>query len=180
MALHGITASAHRIPRQLRFDFRLKRTAFSPASLLSRRRGCVIIKAFRLLSHDPATDKPFKRAQRSLIFRRNKTDRIADGMRAAGASDAMHVIFRVHREIVIHHVRNPIDVDATSGDVGRDQNADGSGLEILQRAQPLILRSIRMDRSRRDPCTLELPSDPIRAMFRPGKNENGIELRIGQ
>ena len=66
----------------------------------------------------------------------------------------MDVILRVHREIVIHHVRNPIHVDAARGNVGRDQNADGAGLEILQRAQPLILRSIRMDRARRDLSSL--------------------------
>ena len=45
-------------------------------------------------------------------------------MGAAGAPDAMNVILRVHRKIVIHHVRNPIDVDAARGDIGRDQNAD--------------------------------------------------------
>ena len=72
--------------------------------------------------------------QRSPVFRSNETDRIADGMGAAGPPDAMNVILRVHREIVIHHVRNPIDIDAARGNVGRDQNADGAGLEVLQRA----------------------------------------------
>ena len=180
MSLHGITASAHRISRQLRFDLRLKGTAFSPAPLISRRCGCFVIETFRFLPHDPATDETLERAQRSLIFRRNETDRIADGVRTTGAPDAMNIILRVHREIVIHHVRNSIDVDTARSNVGRDQNADGAGLEIFQRAQPLILRSIRMNRARRDPAGLELARDLIGAALGPGKNENGIELRIGK
>ena len=53
-------------------------------------------------------------------------------------------------------------------------------LEILQRTQPLVLRSIRMDRPRRDPGSLEFARDLICAPLCSGKNENGIELRIGE
>ena len=70
--------------------------------------------------------RPMKRSSErngALIFRRNEADRIADRVRAAGASDAMDVILRVHREIVIHHVRDPIHIDAARGDIRGHQHA---------------------------------------------------------
>ena len=121
---------------------------------IARRCGRFIIETFRFLPHNPATDETFKRAQRSLILWRDETDRIADSVGAPGASDAMNVILRVHREIVIHDMRNPIHVDPACRNVGSHEDANRSGFEILQSAEPLILRAVRMDRSRLDPATL--------------------------
>ena len=133
-----------------------------------------------MFPHDAATDETLERTQRPLIFRRNETDRIADGVRAAGATDAMDVILRVHREIVVHHMRNPVHIDAPRGDVGRHQNADRAGLEILQRTQPLVLRTIGMDRPRLDSAAFETARDLVGAVLCPGENEHRVELRIAQ
>ena len=65
-------------------------------------------------------------------------------------------------------------------DVGRDEHPHRSRLEILQRAQPLILRTVRMDRAGFDPAALEPARDAIGAVLGASKNENGIELRIAQ
>ena len=80
----------------------------------------IVIETFRLFPYDPAPDETLERTQRPVIFRRNKTDRITYGVRAAGASDAMDIILRVHWEIIVHHMRDPIHIDAARGDVGRD------------------------------------------------------------
>ena len=97
-----------------------------------------------------------------------------------GAADAMHVILRVHRKVVIHHVRNAVHVDAARGDVGRDEHAHRAGFEILQGAQSLVLRAIGVNRSRLDARAFESARDAIGAVFRPRENEHGIELRIAQ
>jgi hypothetical protein len=78
--------------------------AFSPASFVACWRSRVVIEAFRPFSHNAATNETFQRAQRSLILLGNKADCVADGMRATGASDAMDIILRVHREIVVHYM----------------------------------------------------------------------------
>ena len=56
------------------------------------RRSLIVIETFRLFSDDPAADETLERTQRPLIFRRNKADRITDGVCAAGASDAVDII----------------------------------------------------------------------------------------
>src|SRR6186713_925160 len=79
-------------------------TLIITTALRLSRAGGVIIKTLGAFAHDAATDEAFQRAQFAVIFRRHEADRVADGVRAPGTPDAMHVIFHVHREIVIHHV----------------------------------------------------------------------------
>src|ERR1035437_6998152 len=76
-------------------------------------RGGGVIKSFGRFSHDAAADETFERAEFALVFVRDKTDGVADGVRAAGAPDAMNIILGLHREIVIHDVRNAVHVNRT-------------------------------------------------------------------
>jgi len=104
-----------------------------------RRSGGTVIESFRLLPHDAATNEPFQRPQFALILRRHKADRIADGIGATRAADAVDVIFRMHGEIVIHHMRDAVHVNSPRRNVRRHQHTHRAGFEILQRFQPLIL-----------------------------------------
>ena len=101
-------------------------------------------------------------------------------MRAAGPPDPMDVILGVHRKIVIHDMRNSVHVDPARRDVCGHEHPNGPGFEILQSAEPLILRAVGMDRSRLDSAALEPARDPIGAALRPGKNEDRVELRVGE
>ena len=64
---------------------------------------------------------------------------VAEGVRHAfssrtgRASNAVHVDLGLIGQIVIEHVRNVVNVDATAGDVGGDEHVDTPLLEILQR-----------------------------------------------
>ena len=98
-----------------------------------------IIKSFRAFAHDAATNEFFQRAQFVLVFGSDKTDGIPDGIGAASAANAMDVIFSVHREIIIHDVRDAVHVNAASGDVRGNEDTYHAGFEILQGAQPLVL-----------------------------------------
>ena len=51
----------------------------------------------------------------------------------AGAADAVHVGLLVLGNLVVDHVRDVVDVDAASGDVGGDQHVDLTGAERLER-----------------------------------------------
>ncbi len=154
--------------------------AVSPAPLLPWWRSRIVIESFRAFAHDAPPDETFERTQRSVILRSNETDRIANRMGAASSSNPMDVILGVHRKIVIHNMRNSIDIDSARCNIGRHQHPHGARFEILQRSEPLILRTVRMDRSRLDSACFEPTRDAVGAMFRAGKDKNGIELRIGQ
>ena len=53
-------------------------------------------------------------------------------------------------------------------------------LKSFKRAQPLVLRTIGMNRRGLDPAAFETSRDAIGAVFRARKNQHGIELRIAQ
>ena len=105
-----------------------------------------VIEIADLLTRNPAGDESLQGAKRPMILRRHKADRIADGVRTPGAADAMHVVFRMGREIEIDDVRDAFDVDAARRDVGGYQHANRTALELAQRFQALILTSIRVQR----------------------------------
>src|SRR5439155_20203669 len=116
--------------------------------------------------------------QRPLTFRCNETDRITDGVCAAGASNAMDIILRMHRELVVHHMRDPIHVDTPRGDVRGDEDTNRAGFEILQRTEPLVLRAIGMDGAGLNSAAFQTASDLVGAALGPGKNENRVEFWI--
>ena len=101
-----------------------------------------IIETIRPFTNDTPADEPLKRAQFALIFRGDEADRIAHRVRATRAANPMDVILRVHWEIVIYHVRNAVHVNAPSRDVRRHQHPHRAGFEILQRFEPLVLRTV--------------------------------------
>src|SRR5206468_3434781 len=154
------------------------RDSRSPAPLVAWRRSLIVIETFRLFPYDAAPNETLERTQRPLIFRCNETDRITDGVCAARASDAMDIILRVHRKIVIHHVRDPIHIDSARGDVGGDEDTDRAGFEILQRPEPLVLRAIGMDSARLNSAAFQTASDLVGAVLGPGENENRVEFWI--
>ena len=48
-------------------------------------------------------------------------------------ADSMNVILRHMRQIEVDHIRQRIDIEPASGDIGGNQHADTAGLEIRQR-----------------------------------------------
>ena len=79
-----------------------------------------------------------------MILGGHEADGIPYRMRAAGSADTVDVILRVHREVVVYHVRDVVHIDAAGGDVRGHQHAHRAGLEVFQGAQPLILRTVGM------------------------------------
>ena len=135
------------IPRRGRFALS-KRTILS--SFRRGRRNRLIIKIVSPLSHDAASDESFQRTKRVSIFRRHKADGIPDRLCPSSPPDAVNIIFRVHRKIKIHDVRNAVHVNPSRRNIGRDEHADLSRFEVFQGIQALVLRTIRMEGRRRD------------------------------
>src|SRR5690606_38212028 len=58
---------------------------------------------------------------------------------AAGAADAVDVVLRLLRQGVVDHVADAVDVDAAARHVGGHQHLDGTGLEVVEGFDPLVL-----------------------------------------
>src|ERR1043166_5613096 len=171
LPLRRVATAARRVARQPRLHFRRTNgTSLSATSVIAFRSSSVVIESFRVLSNYPASDKTFERAQLRLVLRRDETDRIAYRVSPARPANPMNVIFFVHREVVVHHVRNPVDVDPAGRNISRDKHPHCSRLEILQCAQPLILRTVRVDRAGLYSSCLELARNPVGAQLRSSED----------
>ena len=74
---------------------------------------------------------------------------------AARPADAVDVVLRVPRQLEVDDDRQVLDVEAAGGDVGRDEDPDLAGLEALERARPLGLRAVGVDRDGVDALAVE-------------------------
>ena len=135
-----------------------------------------IVKSLRALAHDAASDEPLQRAQLALIFWRHKTDRIADGIGATRAPDAMDVILDVHREVVVDDMRDAVHINAARRNICRYKHGDYARLEILQRPQPLVLRTVGVQRRCLDAFAFKMARNAIRAVFHAREHEHHIHL----
>ena len=65
---------------------------------------------------------------------------------AASAADAVHVVLRDIGNLVVHDMRQVVDVDAARGDVGGHQSADLAALEARQRLRARALALVAVQR----------------------------------
>src|SRR5208282_1433119 len=156
-------------PRRGRFALR-KRTILS--SFWGGSRNRLVIKIVSPLSHNAASDESLQRPKSVSILRCYKADGIPDRLRPSGPPDAVNIIFRVHRKIEIHDVRNPVHVNPSRRDIGCDEQADRSRFEGFQSIQALVLGTIRMEGCRCDLRSSQTPRDSVGAMFCPRENEH--------
>src|SRR5690606_29268159 len=74
-------------------------------------------EAFQRAARDGLLDQLLDIGQQALVLVRIDRQRVARGAGAAGAADAVHVVFGVVRQVVVDHRRQVRDVEAARGDV---------------------------------------------------------------
>jgi len=79
------------------------------------------------------------------IIMRKEANCFSHCLSAASTADSVHIILGMTGEVVIDYVGNPFHIDSARRDIGCDENADTSGLEILKRTETLILRAVGME-----------------------------------
>ena len=94
----------------------------------------------------------------------------------AGTADAVDVAVAVVRRIEVDDVRDPGDVDAAGGDVGRDQRVDMAGLERCQRPLALALGLVAVHRDGVDALGAQALDEPVGAAL--GAHEDERELAV--
>jgi len=79
------------------------------------------------------------------IIMRKEANRFSHCLSAASTPDPVDIILGMTGEVVIDHVGDAFHIDSACGDVGCDENADTSGLEILKGTETLILRAVGVE-----------------------------------
>jgi hypothetical protein len=100
------------------------------------------------------------------LFRCCKRDRSTRRARAAGSADAMHVVIRILREVIVHHELDTAHIDAACRYVRCHENAILAGLESFERITALIQRPIRMHLRSSMTHIADVATDALRAVLR--------------
>ena len=129
--------------------------AFAPALDSSgarrwRRSGFDRLKAWNLFALDDQLVTFFDEAKVRVGFCRDETNREARFPCATGAADAVCVIRRRTRQVVVQHHRQLHDVQTAGGEIGGDQHADERVLEVGQSLTSRALSEFAMKRQGTD------------------------------
>lgn len=109
---------------------------------------------------------------------------VAEGVRHAfsartrRASNTVNVHFGFVGQIVVEHVRNVVDVDASAGDVCGDEHVHTALLEILQGLGARRLRLVAVDGFSVDVLLFELSGKPVGAVLGPGKHDGTADALL--
>ena len=96
------------------------------------------------------------------------------------APNTMHIIFRRHRQIVIHHMRHARNVNPAPGQIGGHQHARHTGAETLQRRLPCTLAHIAMHRLGIHAVMAKMFGNLIGAALGTRKHDRPRHRMIGQ
>jgi hypothetical protein len=91
----------------------------------------------------------------------------------------MHVAFRFDRNVIVNDVRDPVDVDASSGHIGGDEHLNVVASKGFQGADPCVLRFVPMDRGRcdADSAAVKFFRQLIGATLGPGEHKGSVDVR---
>jgi hypothetical protein len=87
----------------------------------------------------------------------------------------MDVVVRRRGHVEVDDVAERFDVDASGGDVGRDQHGIAAALEAGQRLRPLALRPVAVDALGLDAVLHEEIRETVGAMLRAGEDQRLLE-----
>ena len=142
------------------------------ATGIRRRAGRgTVIGVFTEYRH-PVAQQSLDVSQERPLLTIAERDRASGGARTAGAPDAMHVALGDVGDLVVHHERDPIDVDAAGREVGRDEHPQRPRAKSAERPIACALRFVAVNRGRRIAGVHELLSEAIRAVLGAGEHDH--------
>jgi hypothetical protein len=90
-------------------------------------------EAFHDLDFNILFGKAFNRLHEAFFVQTHQIDGSAIGARTPGAANAVHIVFADVGNVVVHHMRQVVNVNAAGGNVGCHQGPDVAALEAGQR-----------------------------------------------
>ena len=120
----------------------------------------------------------FDACQIFLLFGRAEAHRRTIGTGTGGASDAVDIGLRHFGQVVVKNMRQFADINATGGDIGRDQNLSLAGLEALEGGDARSLALVAVDGRCRDALFRQVTGDFIRAVLGAAEDQCVLHRRI--
>ena len=124
------------------------------------------------MHRDRLLRKPFDLHHEAFFVQADQADGLAAGARAAGATDAVHVVFRHVGNFIVDDMRQVINIDTASSNVGGDQGADVAALEAGQCLRACALALVAVQRHRVDAVFGQELCHVVGAEFGAGKNQH--------
>lgn len=107
-----------------------------------------------------------------------EADRCADAAGPSGASDAMDVVLRVQRQVVIDYVADIFDMNTPAGHVCRYHHCYFARTEVLDRPYPLLLRDFAGEHCAIDPMSPEPIRQYASLITAVAENEDTLEVLL--
>ena len=102
----------------------------------------------------------------------DQVDGSAIGTRAAGAADAVHIVFAHVGDFVVHHVRQIVNVDSARSNVGRNQCTHFAAFEASQCLGTGGLALVAMQRHGRNAVLFQKLGHVVGAEFGAGEHQH--------
>ena len=99
---------------------------------------------------------------------------------AAGAADAVHIVFGLHRQVEVDGVADALHVDAARGHVGGHQHADLAALQLGQGAGALALVHVAVQGGRGEPLFGQAVGQVIGAALGRREDDGLVQADIAQ
>src|SRR6478672_12613223 len=112
-----------------------------------------------------------------MLLRLDEAEDGASRARAGGPPRPMRVDLGVGGWVEVDDKAQIVDVDATGGNVRRDQDATPAGREGIQRAASLVLIQVPVQRLGDDAAVSELPGQPVCAVLGTDEEQRTRRLR---
>src|SRR5690606_15789102 len=119
-----------------------------------------------------ATQQGFDGRKQESIVLAGEADGDSAGAGAAGATDAVNVVFGIFRQRIVDDMTDAIDMNAATGDVGGNEYLQFAFLEILQRPHAFVLRNFAGQNSAVDSCALQFFKQPAGLIATVGEDDD--------
>ena len=127
-------------------------------------------------SGEALVDGAFDGAEIGLFIVGDEGEGVADGRGAAGAADAVDVIFGDVRAVEVDDVGDACDVDAAGGDVGGDQDAVAADLKPSRAAVRWPWERLPWMGMQEMPLVGEVLGEAVGAVLGAGEADDGFEF----
>jgi hypothetical protein len=119
----------------------------------------------------------FNRAQLITFLESHETGGSPCHLHPGCPSNTMNVVLWTIRQIVIHHVTNIRDVNATSCDIRRDKNPDPSSFKSVESTEALGQTSVSVDDRNTVTGLFKRLTESINPILCPSEYEDGPSFR---
>src|SRR5437667_6331671 len=145
--------------------------AFMASHLRRRRR--TIVEVWKGDARDRFPEGSRDAAEVSLVLRRHKRDCLAGRFHPRRPPDAVHIVGRDRRHVVVDHVGDALDVNPARRDVRGDQDLVPSAPESGEGGLSLALAAVPVDPRDVEARSADLTGHAVRASLRAHEDEDG-------